>query len=61
VSITRKKLESPSKSSAPKKRLESDMLDQYLDEILAQAPPISSAARAKLSNLLGAPSGRRAA
>ncbi|MGY4100499.1 hypothetical protein ACW2Q0_13235 [Nocardia sp. R16R-3T] len=35
-------------------------IDEYIEEIVAQAPPLSATARAKLSALLGARTGRAA-
>ncbi|WP_157119828.1 hypothetical protein [Nocardia xishanensis] len=44
-----------------RRRDESDRLAEYIEEIIAQAPPMSDDARAKLSALLGNPQRRRAA
>lgn len=40
---------------------DSDRVAEYVAELVAQAPPISSDARARLAALLGGIAGRRAA
>lgn len=61
MSVHRKDSEIQAKALTRKGRSESDELDRYIEEIVAQAPPMSVTARAKLTVLLGGNGVRRAA